>query len=167
MARQVQALAVTNRDGVPLYMRPQAGAAAELSCIGAAMERLSQLLPPGLVICADSALGHVKNLCEADRAGLGFVVPLRVASGFQTRYLDEVGPNAMSAVKYRSRREARLPASQRTSYKGALRPWAVTDPATGNSDASGWPTSGPPRNNKRSATPATTPYHAPRRPYPE
>ena len=89
------------------------------------------LLPPGLVICADSALGHVKNLCEADRAGLGFVVPLRVASGFQTRYLDEVGPKAMSAIKYRSRREARLPASQRTSYKGALRPWAVTDPATG------------------------------------
>jgi transposase len=131
VARQVKALAVTNRDGVPLYMRPQAGAAAELSCLGAALERLCQLLPPGLVVCADSALGHVKNLCEADRAGLGFVVPLRQASGFRDRYLAEVGPQALTAIKYRSRREARRPAWQRTTYKGALRDWEVTDPATG------------------------------------
>jgi len=131
VARQVQALAVTNRDGVPLYMRPEAGAAAELSCIGAALERLAGLLPPGLVICADSALGHVKNLCEADRAGLDFVVPLREASGFRTRYLDEVGPKALSAINYTSRREAHLGASERTAYRGALRPWGVTDPTTG------------------------------------
>lgn len=131
VARQVQALAVTNRDGVPLYMRPEAGAAAELSCIGAALERLAELLPPGLVVCADSALGHVKNLCEADRAGLGFVVPLRAASGFRARFLDEVGPKAMSAIAYTSRREARLATAERTRYKGALRPFEVTDPATG------------------------------------
>jgi transposase len=130
VARQVQALAVTNRDGVPLYMRPQAGAAAELSCIGAALERLTQLLPPGLVVCADSALGHVKNLCEADRAGLSFVVPLRQASGFRDRYLAEVGPRALAPINYRSRRQAHLPASQRTRYKGAVRDWEVIDPAT-------------------------------------
>jgi transposase len=130
VARQVQALAVTNRDGVPLYMRPQAGAAAELSCIGAALERLTQLLPPGLVVCADSALGHVKNLCEADRAGLSFVVPLRQASGFRDRYLAEVGPRALAPIHYRSRREAHLPASQRTHYKGVVRDWEVIDPAT-------------------------------------
>jgi transposase len=131
VARQVQALAVTNRDGVPLYMRPQAGAAAELSCLGAALERLCRLLPPGLVVCADSALGHVKNLCEADRSGLSFVVPLRQASGFRDRYLAEVGPQALVAINYRSRRQAHLPAPQRTAYKGALRDWEVTDPATG------------------------------------
>ena len=33
VARQVQALAVTNPQGVPLYVRPEAGSAAELSCI--------------------------------------------------------------------------------------------------------------------------------------
>ena len=130
VARQVQALAVTNREGVPLYMRPEAGAAAELSCIGAALEALAGLLPPGLVVCADSALGHVKNLCEADRAGLGFVVPLREAAGFRARYLGEVGPKAMSSINYVSRREARLAPSERTAYKGALRAWEVIDPTT-------------------------------------
>jgi transposase len=131
IARQVQALAVTNRDGVPLYMRPEAGAAAELSCIGAALGRLAELLPPGLVVCADSAFGHVKTLCEADRAGLGFVVPLREASGWRDRFLAEIGPSAMSAIAYTSRREAHLPMAERTKYKGALRPWEVTDPVTG------------------------------------
>src|SRR6266536_699701 len=50
---------------------------AALACIGAALDRLRELLPPGLLVCADSVLGHVKNLCAADRAGLRFVVPLR------------------------------------------------------------------------------------------
>lgn len=131
VARQVQALAVTNPQGVPLYVRPERGNAAELTCIGAAMERLAALLPPGLLVCADSALGRVKNLCEADRAGLRFVVPLRADSGFGKRYLDEVGPQAMRPLRYVSRREARLPAHERTRYLGALRPWTATDPATG------------------------------------
>ena len=132
VARQVQTLAVTNRQGVPLYVRPQPGAAAELSCIGAAFERLAALLPPGLVVCADAAFGHVKRLCEADRAGLGFVVPLREASGFRARYLDEVGPGAMTSIRYTSRREQHLSPDQRSAYKGALRPWEITDPATGD-----------------------------------
>jgi transposase len=131
IARQVQALAVTNTEGVPLYMRPEAGAAAELSCIGAALERLAQLLPPGLVVCADSAFGHAMNLCEADRAQLRFVVPLRQASGFQTRWLTEVGAKAMTPITYSSRRQGQRHASMRTVYKGALRPWDVIDPATG------------------------------------
>lgn len=131
VARQVQALAVTNRDGVPLYLRPEAGAAAELSCIGAALERLAELLPAGLVVCADSALGHVKNLCDLHRAGLGFVVPLREASGFRARYVEEVGPEAMSRLTYTSRREARLVPSERTAYEGALRRLEVSDPQTG------------------------------------
>jgi transposase len=131
VARQVQTLAVTNPQGVPLYVRPEAGSAAELSCIGAALERLGELLPPGLVICADAALGHVKNLCEADRAGLGFVVPLRVASGFRERYLAEVGFGGLRPLSYVSQREAHLPARRRTRYRGALRPWEVIDPADG------------------------------------
>jgi Domain of unknown function (DUF4277)/Transposase DDE domain len=131
VARQVQALAATSPQGVPLYVRPERGNAAELTCIGAAMERLAALLPAGLVVCADSALGHVKSLCEADRAGLRFVVPLRADSGFAKRFGDEVGLEGMRPVRYVSRREARLPACERTRYLGALRPFTATDPATG------------------------------------
>ena len=133
VARQVQALAATNPQGVPLYVRPERGNTAELSAIGAAMERLAALLPPGLVVCADSTLGRVKSLCEADRAGLRFVVPLRADSGFARRFLDEVGSEGMRPARYVSRREARLPASERTRYRAALRPFTVTDPVTGAS----------------------------------
>lgn len=46
VARQVQVLQAVNPAGVPLYVRPHAGNAAELTCIGAALERLAKLLPP-------------------------------------------------------------------------------------------------------------------------
>jgi Domain of unknown function (DUF4277)/Transposase DDE domain len=131
VARQVKTLAVTNPQGVPLYVRPEPGSAAELSCIGAALERLAELLPPGLVICADSALGHVKSLCEADRAGLGFVVPLRASTGFAQRYLDDVGPAGLRPIDYVSRREAALAPQERTRYQGAVRPFEVVDPLDG------------------------------------
>jgi Domain of unknown function (DUF4277)/Transposase DDE domain len=132
VARQVKALAVTNPQGVPLYVRPEPGSAAELTCVGAALERLAELLPPGLVICADSALGHVKNLCEAERAGLGFVVPLRASTGFAQYYLNDVGPAALRPIDYVSRRQRALPPDERTRYKGALRPFDVIDPFDGS-----------------------------------
>ncbi|MBM3696757.1 MAG: IS1634 family transposase [Actinobacteria bacterium] len=131
VARQVRALTATNPEGVPLYLRPEPGDAAELSCLGAALERLRAALPPGLVVCADSAMGHVKNLCQADRAGLGFVVPLRENTGFRHTYLDEVGRDALRPLDYLSRRQAHLPPKERTRYQGTLRPWTVTDPETG------------------------------------
>jgi transposase len=80
--RQVRVLAASNRTGVPLYTRPHPGEAAELTCLGEVMDRLAELLPPGLLIATDSTLGHVKNLCEVDRAGLRFIVPLRADTGF-------------------------------------------------------------------------------------
>jgi transposase len=131
VARQVRVLQATSPLGLPLYVRPHPGDAAELACIGMALERLAQLLPPGLLVCADSALGHVKNLCAADRAGLRFVVPLRDASGFAERFLAEVGHQGLHRLDYRSRRERHLPAARRTRYRGALRPFRVTDPDTG------------------------------------
>lgn len=131
VARQVRVLSATSPAGVPLYVRPHPGDAAELSCIGADLERLAALLPPGLVVCADSAMGHIKNLCEADRAGLGFVVPLRADTGFVDRFFADVAPPAMRTLDYVSRREAHLPTRRRTRYRGALRPFVVTDPATG------------------------------------
>lgn len=130
VARQVQTLAVTNRQGVPLYVRPERGNKAELSCIGESLERLAGILPPGLIVCADSALGHIKNLCEAERAGLHFVVPLRADTGFKGRYLAEVGAQGLRPIDYVARRQAHLPPRQRTRYKGALRSWEATDPVT-------------------------------------
>jgi transposase len=131
VARQVRLLQATNPQGIPLYVRPHPGDTAELACIGAALERLAQLLPPGLLVCADSALGHVKNLCAADRAGLRFVVPLRDASGFGERFLAEVGHQGLHRLDYLADRQRQLAAARRTRYRGALHPFQVTDPDTG------------------------------------
>lgn len=128
--RQVQVLEATTATGIPLYVRPHPGDAAELTCIGAALERLATLLPKDLIICADSVLGHLKNLCAADRAQLFFVVPLRQASGFAERYRSEVGPQALQPLAYVSRRERGLPPAQRTQYRGCLRGFATPDPET-------------------------------------
>lgn len=131
VARQVRVLQATTPAGVPLYVRPHPGDAAELTCIGAALERLAELCGPGLAICADSALGHIKNLCAADRAGLRFVVPLREATGFAGRFLAEVGHQGLRPIDYVSRRQRSLPARRRTRYQGALRPFEAVDPETG------------------------------------
>lgn len=131
VARQVRVLEAVTKDGIPLYVRPHAGSAAELTCIGAALERLTELLPPGLLVCADSALGHVKNLCEAHRAGVRFVVPLREDTGFRQRFLDDAGFKGLHRLRYTSRRDRRKRPADRTVYKGAMHPWEVADPSTG------------------------------------
>lgn len=130
VARQVRVLQATNRDGIPLYVRPHPGDVAELTCIGAALEQLASFLGPGILICADSALGHIKNLCATHRAGLRFVVPLRATTGFATTFLEKVGKRALHALRYVSRRDKGKPANKRSRYRGALRPFEVTDPET-------------------------------------
>lgn len=131
VVRQVQMLQATNPQGIPLYVRPHPGDAAELTCIGGALERLATLLGPGVLVCADSALGHYKNLCAAQRAGLRFVVPLRASTGFAARFLEEVGIRALRPLRYVSGREKNLPAARRTRYRGTIRPLTVTDPDSG------------------------------------
>jgi hypothetical protein len=131
VVRQVQMLQATNPQGIPLYVRPHPGDAAELTCIGGALERLATLLGPGVLVCADSALGHYKNLCAAQRAGLRFVVPLRANTGFAARFLEEVGNRALHPLRYVSGREKNLPAARRTRYRGTIRPLTVTDPDSG------------------------------------
>ncbi len=131
VARQVRVLEAVNGEGIPLYLRPQPGDAAELTLVATGLERLAALLPPGLLVCADSVLGHVKNLCAADWAGLRFIVPLRADTGFAERFLAEVGHGGLHRLDYVPRRERRLPPGRRTRYRGALRPFEVTDPETG------------------------------------
>jgi hypothetical protein len=128
--RQVRVLAASNHTGVPLYTRPHPGNAAELTCLAQAMDDLAGLLPPGLLVIADAALGHVKNLCEADRAGLRFIVPLRASTGFVDRFLTDVGHTGLKPAQYVSRRQQHLPPEQRTRYRGAIRDYPVTDPET-------------------------------------
>ena len=128
--RQVRVLAASNSTGVPLYVRPHPGNAAELTCLGQAMEELARLLPPGLLVVADSALGHWKNLREVDLAGLRFIVPLRESTGYFDRFLAEGGHGALRPIRHVARREQHLPAHRRTRYRGTLRDWQCADPDT-------------------------------------
>jgi len=129
VARQVRVLQATSACGVSLYVRPDRGDAAEVTLIGASLERLKALASPGLII-ADAACGYPKTLAQIARSGLRFVVALRAQTGFRERYLTDVGPAALSALDYVAERQQPLPANQRTRYRGALRDWQITDPET-------------------------------------
>jgi hypothetical protein len=131
VGRQVRALQAATADGVSLYVRPEPGNAAEVSLIAQSLERLRELSGPGGMLILDSACGHPKTLCEIARADLRFIVALRAQTGFRERFLADVGPDGLTALRYVSAREQQLPAQQRTTYRGALRDWEVTDPETG------------------------------------
>jgi hypothetical protein len=130
VARQVRALQAATADGVSLYVRPEPGNAAEVSLVAQSLERLRELSGPGGLLILDSACGQPKTLCEIARAGLRFIVPLRAQTGFRERFLADVGPQGLRALRYVSQRERGLPPPLRTKYRGALRDWEVTDPET-------------------------------------
>ena len=125
VARQVRTLQACTPDGTVLYSRPDPGNAAELSLVGASLERLLRTSGPGLLIVCDSAMGQPKTMREIDHAGVRFVVPLRASAGFRERFLTDVGHAALHRVRYLPAREAKLPTSERTVFKGALRDWEI------------------------------------------
>jgi hypothetical protein len=132
VARQVRTLQASTPNGVALYLRPHNGSAAELSRLGEALERLRGLLPAAPVIVADSALGHLGNLCALDRAGVRFVVPLRADTGWAAQFEHDVGTlDRRADLHYVAQREQRLPVDKRTRWRGLLADWQATDPATG------------------------------------
>jgi hypothetical protein len=133
VARQVRALQAASADGVSLYVRPQPGNAAEVTLIAQSLERLRELSGAGGLLILDSACGQPKTLCEIARANLRFIVPLRVQTGFRERFLADVGHDGLGALRYVSHREQRLAPELRTTYRGALRDWELTDPETGES----------------------------------
>ena len=126
VARQVRTLQACTADGTVLYSRPDPGNAAELTLVGASLERLLELSGPGLLIVCDSAMGQPKTLREIDDAGVRFIVPLRASAGFRERFLEDVGHAGLRPVAYVPEREAKLPVGQRTGFKGALRDWEIT-----------------------------------------
>jgi hypothetical protein len=125
VARQVRTLQASTADGTVLYSRPDPGNAAELTLVGASLERLLQISGPGLLIVCDSAMGQPKTMREIDDAGVRFVVPLRASAGFRERFLAEVGHKALRPVRYVPERESKLPPKLRTVFKGALRDWEI------------------------------------------
>lgn len=132
--RQVRTLQAATADGIPLYWRAHPGSTAELTALGQAMERLQQLLAPGLVVVADSALGHVKNLCAADRSGVRFVVPLRADTGWAEQFDRDVGGlQRLRDLDHVAHREQHLPPAARTRWRGLLRDYSVVDPDSGAS----------------------------------
>lgn len=124
--RQVRTLQACTPEGVSLYWRPDPGNASELALVGAGLERLAKLAgPPGLLVC-DSTCGNPKTLVQIADAGLHFVVPLRASTGFAQKFLTDVGHAALEPLGYAAAREQRLPAEQRTRYRGCVRRWTLT-----------------------------------------
>jgi hypothetical protein len=131
VARQVRTVQAATGDGVSLYLRPDPGNCSELALVGQSLERLARFARPGMLMVCDSALGQPKPLCQIDRAGLRFIVPLKTSTGFQERYLTELGPGRLRLIRHVAERERRLPAARRTKYSGALSGWELEDPETG------------------------------------
>jgi Domain of unknown function (DUF4277)/Transposase DDE domain len=131
VARQVRTLQAATGDGVSLYLRPDPGNCSELALVGQSLERLAAFARPGMLMVCDSALGQPKPLCQIHRSGLRFIVPLKTSTGFQARYLTDVGPAALKPIRHVAERERRLPAAKRTKYRGALTTWELEDPETG------------------------------------
>ena len=128
VARQVKTLQASTRSGVTVYFRPHEGSAAEAPAFMAALETLSQALPPGLVVVADSGLGYLENLCAADARGIRFVVPLRADTGWAERFGAEVegGLSSLAPLEHVAERQRRLDPGRRTAWKGLLGEFAVT-----------------------------------------
>jgi hypothetical protein len=133
VARQVRTLQAATGDGVSLYLRPDPGNCSELALVGRSLERLAAFAKPGMLMVCDSALGQPKSLCQIDRAGLRLIVPLKTSTGFQERYLTDVGPGALRPIRHVAERERRLPPAKRTRYRGTLTTWQLEDPETGES----------------------------------
>jgi Domain of unknown function (DUF4277)/Transposase DDE domain len=125
VARQVRTLQASTADGTVLYSRPDPGNAAELTLVGASLERLLAISGPGLLIVCDSAMGQPETMREIDQAGVRFVVPLRASAGFRERFLADAGHAALRPVRYLPQREQKLPPKLRTVFKGALRDWEI------------------------------------------
>ncbi len=125
VARQVPTFKACTPDGTVLYSRPDPGNAWELTLVGQSLERLLAISGPGLLIVCDSAMGQPKTLGEIDHAGVRFIVPLRASAGFRERFTTDCGHRALRPVRYLPERAAKLPPTDRTRFRGALRDWEI------------------------------------------
>src|SRR5262249_23375565 len=133
IARQIKTLQASTRAGVTVYYRGHPGASNEAPCFANTLERIRELAPPGVICVIDSGFGYLGRLCAADATGLRFVVPLRADTGWAGWFAADVpdGLPALGALHHWSKRERRLPESQRTTWKGLLRHRDIADDDTG------------------------------------
>ena len=154
VARQVRTLQAASGDGVSLYLRPDPGNCSELALVGDSLQRLLGFSKPGMLMVCDSARGKPKPLCQIDRAGLNFIVPLRADTGFAQRYLSELAPNDGRAIRTCGASADYAPScAPSTAARSATGRQRIPRPASASASAS--PTSTPPKRPPRSPPPAS------------
>lgn len=124
--RQAKLGQAVSEAGVALYHRSEAGARNETGVVCDALEGLKAALGrQDFLLCADTALVSEGNLRALIADGISFLAPLPQSFGYRERYLTELAPQLLSAIDYVSARQRRLPASERTSYRGAELDWPL------------------------------------------
>ncbi|MCA1699200.1 MAG: IS1634 family transposase, partial [Actinobacteria bacterium] len=124
--RQAKLGQAVSEQGVALYHRSETGARNETGALCDALEGLKAALGrQDFLLCADTALVSEANLRALIADGISFLAPLPQSFGYRERYLTELGPKRLSPIDYLSARQRRLPASERTSYRGAELDWPL------------------------------------------
>jgi transposase len=124
--RQAKLGQAVSQDGVALYHRTENGARNETAVVCQALEDLKGALGRSdFLLCGDTALISERNLRALIADRISFLAPLPVCWGYRERYLAELSPERLSAIDYVSERQRRLPAEQRTRYRGAELDWPL------------------------------------------
>jgi transposase len=124
--RQVKLGQAVSEAGVALYHRAEQGARNETGVVVEAIEALrSALGRADFLLCGDSALVSERNLRALIADGISFLAPLPADWGYRERYLAELSPEELTPLAYVSARQARLPESERTRYRGCELPWPL------------------------------------------
>jgi transposase len=124
--RQAKLGQAVSEQGVALYHRTEAGARNETGVVCDALDALKAALGrQDFLLCADTALVSEGNLRALIADGISFLAPLPQSFGYRERYLAELGSELLSPIDYVSARQRRLPASERTRYRGAERSWPL------------------------------------------
>jgi transposase len=124
--RQAKLGQAVSEEGVALYHRSENGARNETAVVCQALEDLKTALGRSdFLLCGDTALISEANPRALIADQISFLAPLPVSWGYQERYLAELSPERLAPIDYVSERQRRLPAEQRTRYRGAELPWPL------------------------------------------
>lgn len=124
--RQAKLGQAVSEDGVALYHRTENGARNETAVVCQALEDLRAALGRSdFLLCSDTALVSEGNLRALIADRISFLAPLPVSWGYQERYLTELSPERLAPIDYVSERQRKLPAEERTRYRGAELSWPL------------------------------------------
>ena len=133
IARQVRTLQASTPDGVAVYYRPHPGAPQRADLLRRGHGTAGRHRPTRAGRRRRLRPGHLGNLCDADRAGLRFVVPLRADTGWAAGSSPTCGGLDHAARPRPLRRSANstCPPPSAPATEALLRDFEVTDPDTG------------------------------------